>query len=136
MFLGTHQLILGRGVWNLSGAGILFLKCFNKPMKRERNFGGRNIFFENSIAPSPPRINWCVPYHEVELDVRRLKNPVWCVFSISGMFSTLGMSVHRRNTMSTSGDIMSTSVHQAEMFTQYKSKAFINLLPHMNHIMY
>ena len=29
----------------------IFLKLFNKPMQRERNFGGKKYFFENFIAP-------------------------------------------------------------------------------------
>ena len=51
-YLGTHQLILG-GLWNLYGAEILFQKFLNKPMQRERDFGGLKYFFENFIPPSP-----------------------------------------------------------------------------------
>ena len=43
--LGTHQLILTGGGGDLYGAGILFLKFFNKPIQRESDSGGQKYFF-------------------------------------------------------------------------------------------
>ena len=37
-----------------------FLRLLSKSMQRQSDFGGREIFFENSMTPQ--RINWFVPY--------------------------------------------------------------------------
>ena len=48
----------GGGLWNLYGAGIYFQKFLNKPMQRERDFGGFNRKFH---TPPPLKVNW-TPY--------------------------------------------------------------------------
>ena len=49
-------MILG-GLWNLYGAGIYFQKFFNKPMQRERDFGGFKYFSKISYPPPESQLD-------------------------------------------------------------------------------
>ena len=54
---GTHQLIIGGGLWNLDRAGIFFLKFINNPVQRKRksDFGGRKYLLSEISNPLPPQ---------------------------------------------------------------------------------